>query len=108
MSQNSKYNNILDIKDTKIDHLLCQPIDDGRAMVLLCRKILHTYSAIGLSIDDVEIENIVGIESETDTIDLDSQENDTELSQYYAVYKDLFEESRNLIIERLAKLRKTL
>jgi hypothetical protein len=106
MSQNSKYNNRLDINDDQIDQLLSQPISNGRDMVFLCRKILRIYSALGLSIDDLEIENIVGIESETDTIDINSHDCVEELDKYYVTYRSLFEESRELLKEHLAKLRK--
>lgn len=65
---------------------------------------MRAYSSSGLSIDDIEIENILGIESETDTMDLESN-NIEEFNHVYLIYKEPFEASREQIRTKLANLR---
>jgi hypothetical protein len=90
---------------TEIYHLLRYPVSNGRDMIKLSREILHAYSSMGLSIDDDEVEGILGIESETDTMDLKSAINDEEFTRVFSIYGDLFEDSRRKVLDKLETLR---
>jgi hypothetical protein len=103
MNPNSRYSSEKRSAEN-VARLLCLPAHDGRDIVKLSREIIHAYSAAGLSIDDAEVENIVAIDSETDTMDLSSQDTLEELEHVYRIYKEVFEESRQKIRLRLAAI----
>lgn len=105
MNRNSKSNN--ENGKVEIDilvDLLVQPVNNGQDIVNLSRRITHSYSDCGMSIDDVEIENIIGIESETDTMTLESASENDEFARVYSIYLGPFEEARQSIRAKLVSL----
>jgi hypothetical protein len=82
---------------------LSSEINSGRELVISCRTILKLYSAAGFSIDDEEIESILAIESETDTMNIESNLEAAEFDRIYAIYRAPFKHSRASILAKLAR-----
>lgn len=107
MNQSSKFNSDgRNAAFVALTELLRRPAISGQDIVTLSRCIVQSYSASGLSIDDPEIENIIGIESETDTLNLQSTDDTDEFERIYDIYLDPFEESRRSIELKLDGLTK--
>lgn len=81
--------------------LLLEPANDGRKIVILSRLILKKYIEAGFGLDDPQIEIILGIESETDTMIPSAQSSDGEFAHVYDIYAKPFDECRKLIMSSL-------
>lgn len=75
---------------------LLQPVNDGRDVVITTRKIIRNYIDSGYSADDDIISNLIGIDSETDDLNIDRL-NDREASAIFEIYAKPFEQSRQQI-----------
>lgn len=86
----------------ELKELLCTPVDNGRDIVLISRLILKKYAALGMSLDDPQIEEILGIDSETDTMTPSKDSGDDEFSHVYDIYLTPFETCRSRVLSNLA------
>jgi hypothetical protein len=105
MSQNSRSSK--GNEAAAFDALKCLLNDaavSGKDIVERTRKIVRAYSLCGFSIDDPELESLIGIESETDTMDLESECNDDDLNHVFEIYNEPFEQSRQNLRRKLGGL----
>lgn len=100
MNQSSKYSDA-DSEIGKLRELLSTPVSDGRDIVVLSRLILKKYIEAGFSLDDSQIETILGIESETDTLSISKRGADGEFAHVYDIYAEPFDACRDRILSAL-------
>lgn len=100
MNQNSKYSDV-ESEIAELREFLLKPVTSGQDIVTLSRNILKKYVAVGLSLDDDQIEVILGIESETDTMSPSKHDADDEFSHVYDIYLKPFEACRERILSNL-------
>ena len=76
---------------------LKKPVSDGKDVVMTVRGIIRNYIDAGYNIDDDVLSDVLGIDSETDDMNVQSDGYSSDLERVFLIYSEPLEEARRAI-----------
>jgi hypothetical protein len=88
---------------SKLVRCLKASVSDGRDLILTVRGIIRSYIDSGYNIDNDVMSNVLGIDSETDDINVQSDDFASEFERVFLIYNGPLDESRRAIYDYISE-----